>query len=952
MTIKKTICLLLLSCLLITTGCQQVQSPQTQEQQFKIDSETYRLDNGLEVILHPDQSDPIVAVAIQFHVGSNREEPGRTGFAHLFEHMMFQESQHVGQDQFFKNIQSAGGTLNGGTGPDSTTYFEVVPKNALEMVLWMESDRMGYLLSRVTQDAFVNQQNVVQNEKRQGVDNRPYGHTGHVIGKLLYPEGHPYNWTVIGSMEDLTHATLTDVHAFHQKWYRPNNATLVVAGDFDRTQTRALIEKYFGEIPAGEAVADPVARPVTLSQTKRAYHEDNFAKAPELNMVFPTVEEYHPDMYALDILGDLFARGKKAPLYKVLVEEKKLAPSASGYNRSAEIAGTFRMRVRAFPNTRLTEVEEAIHEAFTRFETDKFTEKDLERIKIRMRTAFFNQISSVLYKAFTLAQYNEYAGSPDYMAVYFERLLAVTTEDVWRVYNTYLRDKPYVLTSFVPKGVGELVAQGSERFPIKEESIGEQTDVQTTQAPDTDVTVKEIPSRFDRSAMPISGPTPLVTLPEIWEGSTTNGIPILGIEHHELPLVEFRLRIRGGMLLDEPGKAGQGALCARLMNEGTRNKTPIELQDAIDELGAGISVNAGREALTISAHCLISEIDQVIELVREILLEPRWDTKEFARIKQQTLESIRRNQDNPTAVAGNVFAKLVYGRDHRLAGQVQGTDASVTSITLDDLKRYYANNLSASMADIAITGDLSQARAVQLCESLTAWQARDVTLPQLPQPQTPAQTQLYFVDIPNAKQSQLRIGHLAPAFTHRDYFGTTVMNHKLGGSFNSVLNLILREEKGYTYGARSRFAGSHYPGTFSASSSVRSTATLDSVRIVRDELAKYRQGIPQDDLQFTKDALTKSNTRAFETLGALLSMLNRIATYDLAHDYVKQQEQIVQAMTLEEHRRLAQAYIHPDNMIYLVVGDAKSQLAGLSELGLGEPILLDKDGKAVKNSTD
>ncbi len=396
MAIKKIAYLLLLSCLVLSLSCQQLQPPQAQEQQFKIDSETYRLDNGLEVILHQDQSDPIVAVAIQFHVGSNREEPGRTGFAHLFEHMMFQESQHVGQDQFFKNIQSAGGMLNGGTSPDSTAYFEVVPKNALEMVLWMESDRLGYLLSRVTQDAFVNQQNVVQNEKRQRVDNRPYGHTDRVIGKLLYPEGHPYNWTVIGSMEDLTNATLTDVHAFHQKWYRPNNATLVVAGDFDQTQTRALIEKYFGEIPAGEPVADPAAQPVTLAQTKRAFHEDNFAQAPELNMIFPTVEEYHPDMYALDILGDLFARGKKAPLYKVLVEEKKLAPSTSGNNRSWEIAGTFRMSVRAFPNTNLTEVEKAIHEAFKRFETDKFTEKDLERIKIRMRTAFFNQISSVV----------------------------------------------------------------------------------------------------------------------------------------------------------------------------------------------------------------------------------------------------------------------------------------------------------------------------------------------------------------------------------------------------------------------------------------------------------------------------------------------------------------------------------------------------------------------------
>jgi zinc protease len=946
MTKPRIAALFLLSFVLLATGCQQF----TPQQQFKIEAETYTLDNGLEVILHQDKSDPITAVALQFHVGSNRETPGHTGLAHLFEHMMFQESQHVGQDQFFKNIQAAGGTLNGGTGPDSTTYFEVVPNNALEMVLWMEADRMGYLLSRVTQEAFVNQQNVVQNEKRQVVDNRPYGHTNYVIGKLLYPEAHPYNWTVIGSMEDLTNASLKDVHAFHQQWYRPGNATLVVAGDFDSIETKGLIEKYFGEIPAGEPVADPVAIPVELPETKRAFHEDNFAQAPELNMVFPTVEEYHEDMYALDLLGDLFARGKKAPLYKVIVEEKKLAPSASGYNMSSEIAGTFSISVRAFPKTGLTQVEEAIGEAFARFETDRFTEKDLNRIKIRVRTAFFNQISSVLYKAFTLAQYNEYAGSPDYIAEYVKRLLAVTSDDVWRVYNKYLKDKAYVLTSFVPKGQLDLVAKESERFPVKEESAQDQTEVQTAQATPADVDISDIASSFDRSVMPASGPTPGVTLPDIWEGQTANGIKVLGIAHHELPLVQLRIRIQGGMLLDEPGKEGQAALTASLMNEGTRNKTPIELQEAIDDLGASIRISGGAEATSLSARCLVSELDQVVDLVREILLEPRWDSKEFDRLKQRTLESIRRSKDNPSYVADIVFDKLAYGHEYKLAGRVQGTTASVNGLSVDDLKRYYARNMSPSVADIAIAGDLSQAQALKVFARLEAWEGQAVDLPKLPQPKKPAQTQLYFVDFPDAKQSQLRIGHLAPAYTHPDYFGATVMNYKLGGSFNSTLNMILREEKGYTYGARSSFSGSHYPGTFSASSGVRSTATVDSLRIVREELAKYRQGIPAEDLQFTKDALTKSNTRAFETLGALLNMLNRIATYDLPHNYIKQREQVVQGMTLTEHKRLAQQYIHPDKTIYLVVGDAKTQLGELKGLDLGEPILLDKDGKVVEGS--
>ncbi len=940
MTVRKSILLSLLSVLVLIAGCSQ-------SQQFKIGSEKYRLDNGLEVILHEDASDPIAAVAIQYHVGSNREVPGRTGFAHLFEHRMFQESQHVGQDQFFQKIQSAGGTLNGGTGPDETIYFEVVPKNALEMVLWMEADRLGYLLSRVTQEAFVNQQNVVQNEKRQTTDNRPYGHTNYMIGKMLYPEGHPYNWTVIGSMEDLTSATLKDVHEFHQKWYRPNNATLVVAGDFDRAETKALIEKYFGEIPAGEAVADPAPVPVTLAQTKRAFHEDTFAKAPELNMVFPTVEEYHEDMYALDVLGDLFARGKKAPLYKVIVEEKKLAPGASGYNGSGEIAGTFNIRVRAFPNTNLTEVEKAVQEAFARFESEKFTEADLERIKTRIRAAFVNGLASVLSKAYRLASFNEYTGSPDYMAEYFDNLLAVTPDDVWRVYNRYLKGKPYVLTSFVPKGSVELVAQGSERFPIEEESAADQTEVAAEQGQKPDVEIQDIPSSFDRSQEPAQGKTPLMTLPEIWQGRLANDVEIYGIEHRELPLAQFLIRIQGGMLLDEPGKEGQANLTAQLLTEGTRNKTPIELQEAIDDLGASISVGASQESITVRASCLTSEFEKVVDLVREILLEPRWDEKEFARLKQQTLESIRRSKDNPASVAGDVFDKLVYGRDHKLARSTRGTESSVESLTIADLQRYYKANLSPTVAHIALAGDLSEAQTLKVFKRLEAWQPRDVEVPKVPEPKGPDKAQLYFVDFPDAKQSQLRVGHLGLPYTHPDSYATTVMNYKLGGTFNSILNMILREEKGYTYGARSNFSGGRYPGLFMASSGVRSTATLDSVRIIKDELAKYREGIAADDLQFTKDALTKSNTRRFETLGALVGMLNLVAAYDLPFDFIKQEERTVLEMTQDRHQDLARQYILPEKMIYLVVGDAKTQLEGLSELGLGEPILLDKDANVL-----
>ena len=322
-----------------------------EETPFKIDYEKYQLDNGLTIILHEDKSDPIVGIAIQYHVGSNREIPGRTGFAHLFEHMLFQESQHVGQDQFFKIIQNAGGTLNGGTSKDGTVYYEVIPKNALETALWLESDRMGWLLSTVTQAAFENQQEVVQNEKRQRVDNRPYGHSNYVMIKNMYPEDHPYNWTTIGELEDLQNATLTDVREFYEQWYGPNNATMVIAGDINKREVKSLVEKYFGEIKPGPDNGDPEPQLVKLSKTKKVYHEDNFARSPRLTMNFASVDQRHFDAPALELLGQLLGDGKKSPLYKVIVEEKKLAPSVYARSGTQEVAGTFDVVLTGFPST-------------------------------------------------------------------------------------------------------------------------------------------------------------------------------------------------------------------------------------------------------------------------------------------------------------------------------------------------------------------------------------------------------------------------------------------------------------------------------------------------------------------------------------------------------------------------------------------------------------------------
>ncbi|NCB09714.1 MAG: insulinase family protein, partial [Bacteroidia bacterium] len=380
-------------------------------------------------------------------------------------------------DEFFKKIQGAGGTLNGGTGNDQTIYYEVVPKNTLEMVLWMESDRMGFLENTVTQSAFANQQNVVQNEKRQMVDNRPYGHNGEVIAKNLYPEGHPYSWTVIGEMEDLFNATVDDVKAFHSKFYVPNNTTLVLAGDFEVEEVKPLIEKYFGEIPAGEKVEDLKPQPVQLAETKKLYHEDNFAKTPQLTMIWPAVEEYNPDAYALNFLAQVLGSGKKSPFYRVIVKDKKLAPRAGVYNNAQELAGQFTISINANAGTSLADVEKAIFEAFALFETEGITEKDLEKHKAGLETQFYNGISSVLNKSFQLGMYNEFAGSPGFIEQDIANIKAVTISDIMRVYEKYIKGQPYLATSFVPKGQVELIAENSVDAGIVEENIASATQV-------------------------------------------------------------------------------------------------------------------------------------------------------------------------------------------------------------------------------------------------------------------------------------------------------------------------------------------------------------------------------------------------------------------------------------------------------------------------------------------
>lgn len=912
---------------------------------LSVDYEKYELENGLDVILHKDSSDPIVSLAIQYGVGSNREKTGRTGFAHLFEHMLFQESENVPQDQFFKTVQDAGGTLNGGTWKDGTIYYETVPNNALETILWLESDRMGFLINTVTESAFENQQEVVQNEKRQRVDNNPYGHTNWVLDKNIYPEGHPYNWQVIGELVDLQSATVDDVREFYDRFYGPNNATLVLAGDFDTAEAKAMVEKYFGEIKKRQDVPRLKPQPVTIPETKRLFHEDNFAQAPQLHMVWPTLEQYTDDAYALDFLSEILSSGKKAPLYKVLVEDKKLTSRTTAYNNSQEIAGEFHIIITGNTGVDLDAVEAGINEGMALFETEGVTDRDVERIKAGLETSFYNGISSVQGKAFQLASYNVFAGSPDFITQDIENIKKVTKEDVMRVYNTYIKGKPFIMTSFVPKGQLDLIAENSTKAPIVEEEIKENV---TTEVKELETEVVKTPSKIDRTVAPETGASPALSVPASWTTTLDNGMKVFGIEQNEVPTVNFSLVIDGGHLLDDVAKNGVANLMSDIMMEGTANKTPAELEEEIELLGASINMFTTRESIVIRGNTLVRNFDKTLDLVEEILLEPRWDEAEFARIKTATVNGIKRSDANPNAVAGRVYARVLYGDDHIFAYPTSGTVASVESLTMDDVKNYYNKYISPSVSKFHVVGKINQNKTMASLNDLnTKWAAKEVTIPEFPVTNNRDKSSLLFVDIPNAKQSVINIGNIGLARTDKDFYSAEVMNYSLGGAFNGVVNMILREEKGYTYGARTRFSGSKIPGTFTASSSVRTNTTGESVQIFKDEIAKYKNGIAQEDLDFTKNALIKSNARRFETQFALLGMLQERSAYDLPANYIEGEEATVRAMTLEQHKALANKYLNESQMAYLVVGDAATQYAQFEKMGFDEVKMLDKEGNEV-----
>jgi len=893
-------------------------------QRMELAYQKFTLENGLEIIVHEDHSDPVVAVHVVYHVGSGRERPGRSGFAHLFEHMLFQGSAHVADDEHFKLVTEAGGTLNGATNFDRTFYYEVLPANQLELALWLEADRMGFLLPALTQEAFENQVEVVKNERRQNYENRPYGRAHETILAALYPASHPYSWPTIGSMSDLSAASLADVRGFFRRWYGPNNATLAIGGDVDPEQVLALARKYFGPIPRGPEVAQPTPRAATLEADTRPVLEDA-VKLPRLVVSWPTVPQYADEDAALALLASVLSANKSAVLDRALLVEEELVRSLSASNSTHELAGEFRITLTAAPGVRLDTLERRLRELLDGLAQRGVDPAQLARMQTRYEASFARRFETVSGRTLALADANVFQGSPAHAAEWLERILAVTTDDVNAVLRSFLVDHPAVLLSVVPAGQVELAASGRTPEQVAAEEA------------------------FDRAKRPAAGPAPEFHTPPIWHGRLSNGVATLGTVYTETPLTRVELTLAGGRLAEMLDTAGISSLTASLLGEGTEDLDTTAWTEALDALGASLTIRAGTEDLRFSLSVLNKNLKPAVELLGDVLLTPRFDGQDFERLKRRRLTSIDTRAESIRGVAETSFARLVHGSESILGHPGRGTRETIEPLTVADVRRWYHGARDPARARIVHVGALDAAGVEALFARIAArWSAppeSELTTAAAP-PAAPAleTTRIFLVDKPGAAQSELRIGHIGPPRTDPDFYALNVLNYVLGGSFSSRVNMNLREDKGYTYGARTGFLGSLHPGPFRASSGVHTHVTAEAVSELLAELRAIREGPTQDELDFARRGLTQANARRYESMAALAGLLDNVGRYGFPDDYPERDAAELRELDVERLRELARRFIDPDHMVVLVVGDAKEIAEPLAALGLGAPVRLDIDG--------
>jgi len=900
--------------------------------------ETYTLPNGLKVITHEDHRLPLVAVDLWYHVGPLNERPGRTGFAHLFEHMMFEGSEHVGEKAHIKFVQGAGATdVNGTTDFDRTNYFETLPANQLELGLWLESDRMGFLMEGLDRKLLTNQRDVVRNERRQG-EGRPYAAADEAVAHLLYPKGHPYYGDVMGSHADIEAARIADIRDFHQQYYTPNNASIAIAGDFDPAKLKALLTKYFGPIPAGPKVDPVVVVTPPITSQKRETVTDT-VKLPQLTIAWLTPASFAPGSY--DIEAAIYALGgaKASRLDQALVYKTQVAQRVSCYTRLDKLNGTAQCTVTAKPGVTLESLEKTVWEEVAKLQTDGPTAAEIEAAKAGYLTdkiTGLQRLGGFGGIADTLDEYNQYTGDPGYLPKDVAAADAITVASAKAAAVKYLTKDSAVVVYCVP---GKKVLDDVPRSPEDTDANVKITNPYTPEFEASQAWRKEVPK---------AGPPVTVHLPVPEMFTLANGLKVYVVPEHSLPVLSAEFVTRAGSENNVAGKEGLASLTAQTMGEATTSRDLKTLADEQERIGISIGVGASMDGASSGLTVLTNHTHEAFNLFSDVLLHPAFKVEDLDRLRQRRLIGIQQETDNVSAMVYRVGPKLLYG-DHPYGASGTGTTESVTGLTRDDVTAFYGGHYGPADSALVLVGDVTVPEARKLSEEYfgkwTGTASAAVTLPVAPAPQP---THVVIVDKPGAPQTALEAYGLGVPANSPDLQTLQVMNYVLGGSFASRINMNLREVHGYTYGANSGYQSYRVGGPFVAGGLVKTDVTGPAATQLMYEIKRFPSTPPTEaELNEAKVARVQSLPGQFETSGAIAGSMTSIFLYDRPLDYYATLPAKYAAVTASDVERVAKEDVHPDQLIIVAAGDRAKIEPGLKDANLGPIEVRDINGKLV-----
>jgi zinc protease len=887
----------------------------------EIPYEEFYLDNGLRVVVHEDHKAPIAAVAVWYHVGSKNEMRGKTGFAHLFEHLMFNGSENH-DDEYFSPLQQVGGTsINGTTDFDRTNYFQTVPSTALDLALWLESDRMGHLLGAIDQSKLDEQRGVVQNEKRQR-ENQPYGAVFEQIMTNMFPPEHPYSWMPIGSMEDLNQASLDDVRHWFEAYYGPNNATLVVTGDVDPADVRDKVQLYFGDIQPGPPIARQEQWIPNLAADKRLVLEDRVPQA-RIYKVWSAPEWGSEDGVLLELLDGVLTGGKTSRLYRRLVYDDQVATDVSSFYMDNEIAGIFGIAVTALPGEDLADIERRVDEEVSRLIEDGPTREELERIKTETLASFVRgveQVGGFRGKASILAENAVFGGRPDFYVQEFAAFMAANRQAVQRATQRWL-------------GTNTLTIE-VRPFPtdLKASTVG-----------------------ADRSRLPMPANFPQASFPALQRASLSNGMQLIVAERHAVPVVQFSLQLDAGYAADQLTRSGTANLTMEMLDEGTSSRNALEISDLLAGLGAELRTGSNLDRSFVSLSALKDYLDDSLQIYADVILNPSFPAQELERLRGLQLSSIQQEKSDPQLMAMRVLPQLLYGKDHIYALPMtgSGTEESVRAISRDDLLGYHQTWFQPTNATMIVVGDTTLAEIQPKLERLFArWESRATPSKEIAIVAPPDSPRLYLMNRPGSQQSIVIAGQLVPSRSAEREIAVDTMNDILGGNFTSRINMNLREDKAWSYGTRSMILDTMGQRPFFVYAPVQADKTAAAMQEIALELQKFVTTNPAtaDEVDTAKKRSILTLPGRWETTRAVLGDIAGLLRFGLPDDYWNRYPSLVERLQPGEVNAAATDLLSPDRLTWVVVGDLATIEPEVRALGFGAIEIIDTEGLALTES--